>query len=1009
MPPDSTPPEQRNSSHDPSSPVESERRQLTVMFADLMASTRLIETLGAEDYSELLGIYHAACEEVVTKHGGVVAQYLGDGIVCYFGYPQAAENDGVRAVTAAIEFLEKLKSIDIIPDGIVLEARVGIATGPVIFAGVKQHFGDDAVGSCLNKASRLEVLAQTGSVLICEDTWKLVGDHFEVVGFGVRRLKGFEESHNAYRVLKKHTGLVRRLNVLRGRFGGALIGREKEMGTLLDKVAAAKDGTAQFTHVSGEAGLGKSKLVEMFYQHPDVRRCGTFTLYCTLEHSNTPLHPVKAYMGWIAGVSDADQPRSIHDKLQRLFVKVWQVEGEQLDMLLDLLSPLGSGREPDEKLTALMRRNQMFACLCETIFRFSSSLSTVIFIVEDLHWIDPTTAEFLQFLKTLDSNNKIFVLVTSRPGGDVDSDEVENTLKLPPLDDRECVELVGQRSKDARISRAIIDTILRKSEGVPLLIESYVDAALLAKQLGRPLDLDEIPVTMNGIIQEKLDTLNPISRRFAQTASAVGRTFDVNVVKRIVALDDAAMQIAIKELTDKNLIELDMSVPRDAHYTFSHALIGDAVYASMNRRPREKLHSAVVTHLLINMEKNHVGDEIIADQFRRANRMEDAAKRYLTVAMKELEAGNINEAFWHLDSGVSAVRKIPKGRKQDELMLQFRSVQAPTTMIMRGPGWSEFGHVVDHARALMERLGDTSNIAALMYNGGLHNWATGNYAAAHDNADEIDEVEKFSPSDGSYMAANTLRGLVFWHQGRNHEAKRHLTRTIERYNPALHREIYTSYLKEFGVFSRFYLSLTETVLGNTVLGASWAQEAIKVASMVERPHALGFAYLASFTTAMLRSDVTAADEFSKQGLEFSKNQGFPEFVALARFCQGWGACSRGDYSFGLDEMKQGTDMWAATGFYSWAPIFAGLQTPHLIDAGNLDDAEELLGRYEHRVDGVGEHQARSLLLIARAKLSLARGEEKVARLVVMRGKAIAKEQGAELWLSQLDQLSKIIR
>ena len=391
----------------------SERRQMTVMFADLVGSTGLMEALGAEDFSDMLSIYHTICNEAVRAGGGVVAQFLGDGVVCYFGYPHASETDAVRAISAALEILRETTSARLPSDKMKIETRIGIATGPVVFGGSKSHFGDDAVGACLNKAARLEGLAEVGTAVTCADTRKLVGNHFDFADLGEMELKGFEGGQQVYKVLRQKSGVSYRFDALRGRLDTALVGRDKELKRLLDSVDHARDQKPQYTVVSGTAGLGKSKLINKFRNDVKVSNSRVFMLQCSPEHSNTALYPVKSYLAWAAGANAFDDPEVLHDKLKRLFSKVWGADEEQLDLLLDLLSPLGSGKPQDESVSVPLKRRMMFSTLSDMVFKFGEAGDVLIFIVEDGHWIDPSSAEFLQTLRSMSDGKRISSLYLS--------------------------------------------------------------------------------------------------------------------------------------------------------------------------------------------------------------------------------------------------------------------------------------------------------------------------------------------------------------------------------------------------------------------------------------------------------------------------------------------------------------------------------------------------------------------------------------------------------------------
>ena len=735
-----------------------ERRQITVLFADLADSTSLVEELGEEDYSEVLSTYHAICNETVRGRGGVVAQYLGDGIVCYFGYPHATENDAIRAVTAALQFLDHLESTRLPSANVSIRSRVGIATGPVVFSGTKTHFGEDAVGACLNKASRLQALADEGKVIVCEDTRKLVGSTFEFTAMQGQNLKGFSASESIFMVLGQKAGLSYRFDDLRGRTASRLIGRQAELNTLIERIELARNGEAQRIVVSAEAGMGKSKLISTLRQQGTMQNCRTFMLQCSPEHVNTALYPLKSYFEWIAGVSNTDDADSVHEKLERLFAQVWRADEEKLNLLLDLLSPRNSSQPTEEAASTLLHRRRMFSVLCDMILRSELVSEIVVLIVEDIHWIDPSTAEFIDTLVRMGRGRRIFTLLSTRPEGRylTDNTPAEDFLVLHALDAQDSEDLARFAASQTQLPAQTVAVILEKSEGVPLFIEEYVDLAAAAAASERSLELDRIPITMNSLIQSKLDDLAAEARQFVQAASALGRVFDMATVKRLTGFDDQQAQHALKVLIERNLAERHDTEMGHQAYRFSHALIRDAVYSSMNRKPRERLHSMIASDLVEGEKSGPIADEIVAHHLFNAGQLSDAGARFLNAAEKSVAAGYAGEALGHLERGLSTLAKMPEGEERDRSELGFRVIQAPTLMVVGGPGNVEFGACLEQIRELMQRLDSDASIVPVVYNAALHNWAIADLALAQRGADELSRIEQRSPDDSAYIASHPI-------------------------------------------------------------------------------------------------------------------------------------------------------------------------------------------------------------------------------------------------------------
>lgn len=979
----------------------SERRLITVLFADLVGSTQLMETLGSEDFAEILADYHATCTDVVRHYGGVIAQYQGDGVICYFGYPVASEDDAVNAVSAALELLRKLQAHH--PESpLRVSTRIGISTGPVILQVDGADMVGSAVGACINRAARLEALASANTVLICADTRKLVGNIFDIIDLEPQALKGFHRRQNIHQVAGRKFGVTYRYEALRGRRNSQLVARDVEMSILLKRLQQAKNGEGQRLLISATAGLGKSKLLNAFFQHNEVADCRTFMLQCSREHQATAMYPLSSYLKWVAGVSASDEIDTVHSKLQRFFTTSWQANEHQVDLLLSLLSPLGSGASPDGNDSVPLRREMMFDVLSKMIVKLTGSRGALVLAVEDIHWIDPSSAEFLLYLFDQAQLKKMLLVMTSRPEHSLDFPE-SDVLKIEPLSYEHSKNLARISGADAGLSAKVIELILKKSEGVPLFIEEYIDMAVDAKANGVDLLSDALPLTIDSLIQAKLDQLDDNARRSIQIASVIGRTFDSVDVQKIAQLSNEEQPKVSRRLIDKRLIFVTPTGAGHSDYSFSHASIRDAVYASMSRALKTNLHDRIARHLMAMQSTRPVGEEILGYHLHLAKQYQNAARSFMCAADVAASLGNVSEAYALLNKGLKSVAEIVHEDQRAPLEMQLLTKLASTQIVMRGPGNHDLGSSLKRIRILQENTVARGNEVALLHHTALYQWATAHMVEAEITASQLMDISKRQDDDAAYLAAHTLEGLIAWHLGRNDIAKARLTATVGRYNPELHRDLYDMVSMEFGVFSLFYLSLSETILGDADAAILNVEKAIKTAQLVKRPHAIGFSYLAAFVSAMLRGDVGIAEQFGTESLNYSTDQQFPEFVGLSNFCLGWVACQKGDSENGLERMSQGLDIWDATGFCAWQPILAALQARCLVAAGKHRTAEKLLVKYDERVRQTGENQALSPLYLARAEMLRARGENEQAKRYASNATKIATEQAGRLWLEQIAQ------
>lgn len=993
-------------------PRHAERRQLTVMFADLVGSTALVDTLGEERYAEVLRQYHGLCTEATRQFDGTVAEYLGDGVVSYFGFPSAREDDALRAAAAACRLLAVLQALSTTVHGVRLAARIGIASGPVLVnRSGDDHYGRSAVGACLSKAARLQGLAADNQAVCCDVTRRLLGETFAVETLGHFELKGFSATEQVH-LLRERRRHLSRFDALRGQRTGPLIGRDRELAMLAAALAGAREGKGASILLRGDAGIGKSRLIKAFRDHIGNDGARLVTLQCSPMQTSTALHPMREVLEWIAGVQTADTNGVRRAKLERLFRTVWGVTDERLPYLLEVLGPTdGTPVSDADGLSVPARRALVFHTLVERLFVLGSPTRPVVLLFEDVHWIDPSSAEVLRAFFAEAPAHPAVVVATTRPDGPFDAvDDKVTRMDLERLPPDACGALARSLGEAANLTPQELDLVVGKSDGVPLFVEEY--AQMLAQESGRDAitraggAVADIPVTLAGLVQSKIDRLPPAARRLAQAGATIGRAFPVDLAAAVVALappiDD---EVAALDRADLTVPE--RSAGESAYCVFKHELVRDAVYGSLDRNARRSLHSAVADHIRRNGQVPSGREEVLALHLQAAERLAEAADVRFAAALAAIGSGSAVEALAHLEKGLAIVTQLPNGADRDGLELKLRAVQGPTLMVTRGPGNPDFGAVQARALTLMEALGVEEPVFAVTYNTALHAWASGELAAAETITRRMRELHEEQRTDAAYMGSRTMAGLVAWHRGDNAEALAHMSATAARYDPALHAGLYSAFLKDFGVFSLFYKGLALSVLGDLDAAAAAAASARELAQAVRHPHETGFGLLASFMCAMLRGDADTAADYAERSRRFATAQGFPEFIAMSQVCSGWAKTRHGETEEGLAEMEAGAAFWAMTGFEVWQALFGCMIADTRIGLGLLDAAAVELDRHAARVERMGEHQFAAPISAIRGKLHAAQGDPLAAAAARRRARAIAERQGARLWLGHPGALFEI--
>ncbi|MCJ8192044.1 adenylate/guanylate cyclase domain-containing protein [Sphingomicrobium aestuariivivum] len=982
----------------PGSGADFERRRISVLFADLVGSTDLMEALGADDYAATLRGFHSLCTTAVRSRGGTVAQYQGDGVMCFFGYPTAEEDDASRAVSAALEILASLDASNEGGDH-PLATRIGIASGTAIIARGSDQFGGETVGACVNLASRLQDLAETGSVVICEDTLDLVGGSFKTRALGARKVKGFAEPKPVYEVNRAASADVTRFHARRDRFDGPLIGRQQTLETLLEGIRDARAGHGSSISLCGPPGIGKSRIFQALGDHEDVAGVPSFVLQCAPEYSSVALHPVTAYLDWVTGVRPSDSDEVRRRKLTRLFQAVWNADEKETTALLDLVAPTAPEGPPEGDDSATLKRQRSFDILIDRMFGSVGSDKAFTLVFEDVHWIDPTTLEFMARVAARVDEFPILLVATTRPEGEpaIEQCGFKQELRLEPLSAEHAGELARAVAAAHGLSPERIDEVVEMAEGVPLFLEEY--AKLTSKHRDSGLQ-HRVPLSLSGIVLSKLDRLDEEQRNFAKAGSVLGRTFLAMTAAMMCNVAPAHAEQVQDELSHQQILEIDAA----DQCSFSHALIRDGIYDTLDADRRRALHLRAA-HLLSEQGGREIPASVVAGHYASGGDARAAADWYLRAARQNASLGAVPEAATNLDNALEQVERLPEGEERDRLELSIRAVQGPVLMVMRGPGNPAFGEAQERARALLEKLGIDDMREQVIFHTALHNWARGDFDEALERVDLLDEMaeQRAEADQGLDFARLTMRGLIGWHAGRTRETETLLDETARRYDPAVHKPLYARYLMEFGIFGRFYLSLAKSVLGKEAEAKALAEDAATFARELKFPHATGFSQLARFVGSMLRDDVEACAEQAAVAHDFSTAQGFPEFVAMATFAKGWSYSRQGDSDRGIEMMQGGLAHWDKTGFKTWQPIFSAILARALVDTDRLDEAEAVIAEADSAILLSGEEQARAPLLLARAMLAAKRGDEALSLNIARRAVGACRHEGACLWADRVKQ------
>ena len=651
-----------------------ERRQLTVMFCDLVGSTPLSTRYDPEDLREIIGAYHRCVAETADRFAGFVAKFMGDGVLVYFGYPEAHEDDAERAVRAGLAVIDAVGSLAT-PEP--LNVRLGIASGLVVVgdligAGAAQERG--VVGETPNLAARLQALAGPGTLVVAGSTRRQIGGLFEIEDLGAQPLAGFAEPQRAWRVVGD-SGVVSRFEALRSQ-ATPLVGRDEELDLLLRRWQQAKCGEGRVVLLSGEPGIGKSRMTVALSQHikgdPHIR----LHYFCSPHHQDSALYPYIAHLERAAGFGRHDTVEEKLGKLRELLAR-----GARDDDEIALLTELSSlpSLAANLNLSPQRKREMIFEAELHQLEALARHRS-VLMVFEDAHWIDPTTRELLDLTIDRVARLSVLLVVTFRP-------EFQHTwsgqphvtvMALNRLGGREGAALVERLVGNAGLGRETVEEIVERTDGVPLFIEELTKAVLessdgSAMLAASPAPELGIPVTLHASLIARLDRLGPLAREIGQMGSVLGREFGYDLIDAVAQLPSVEVRAGLDRLAEAGLVFCRGTPPRSS-YQFKHALVQDAAYGTLLRTRRQELHARVASAL-----EQHFADlvdrqpELLAHHLTAAGNTERAVDQWLKAGRHAAGRLAYLEAIVLFERGLGLLHSLPEspGRNESEIELQL--------------------------------------------------------------------------------------------------------------------------------------------------------------------------------------------------------------------------------------------------------------------------------------------------------------------------------------------------
>ena len=927
-----------------------ERRQLTVLFCDIVDSTGLSERCDPEDLSEILLQFQTISTRCIKDVGGNVVNYIGDGIRSEFGYPLASENEAESAVRAGLALLravEQLSERSIATIQEPLRVRIGVHTGlAVIGKAAVGHVHDatEIVGDTPNIAFRLQELGSPNSLVISGETRRLLRGKFQLQPLGVRTLKGLSRKMQAYLVLGElMEGNLAQREARRN--APPLVGRVVEIGQLLQAWELAGTGCGQTVEITGEPGIGKSRLALELIDKSGLREDSIVALQASAHHQNTPLYPIIRRLEQRIGIRADESAEANAERLIEFLASMPFGDEEThvlIGQLLDLPVPrLATVTVPDAQ--ELRRRTR--ECVVQLLMARAHGGAGLI-LVEDLHWADPSTIEVVEYIAGQISKAPILLVITSR------SDTINNAvamirrIPLQRLADDDCRDLADCVIRDKQLPSRLLDQIVTRSDGVPLFVEELVAAALETGQVdpGTKASVvaggDGVPSALYDSLMLRLERLGE-AKAIAQLASVIGRSFSHRLLAPIATEHGSALEPALARLLEAGLIRLEHDDDKKV-YSFKHALVRDVAYYSLLKRQRRELHARVADEIEMHLpEIAHREPAYLALHLSEAGRSSRAAQMWLKAAEQSAEHSANLEARAQVDTALAEIKRLPAGLERDNLELNAQTALIGPTIALQGFAAVAVADVSSRAIELCRTLNDDPRIFPALYARWSYLRVAGNVREAGALAKDFLTIAELKGTRTDRMVGHRLLGTSLL-DGETAKARNHLEKATKLYDATADRATAVIYGTDVQVTSLSNLCLVDWLLGQVNQAVLHGQEALALAGQLRHAHTLGYAFAHVCALHMLERDVETVDTLAQQALAGAIKRELPLWISVARTFLGWCKVESGRLAEGIDTLEKQRSFLETAYLVPWLPTYLCWLAEAYIRADMLQEAKQSL-------------------------------------------------------------------
>jgi class 3 adenylate cyclase/tetratricopeptide (TPR) repeat protein len=997
----------------PSQQSTAERRQLSVMFCDLIGSTPLSSRLDPEELSAVIRGYQARVRTTMARFGGFIARYVGDGVLIYFGWPEAHEANAEKAVRAALAVIDAIAQGPVLTEP--LQVRIGIATGLVVVGEpIETDEGSQqtAIGETPNLAARLQGLAGPNGIVIDAATRQQIGGFFKFRDLGTIALKGLPNPMPAWEVLEE-TAVESRFEALHAGMMTPLVGRQEELELLQRRWVRATSGEGQVVLLSGEPGIGKSRLVESLLERIMGERHTRVRCFCSPHHQDSALHPSIAQLGRAAAFRRDDTVEQRLDKLELLLAQATDKLEESAPLIAELLSIPSGERYPPLQLTPQIRKEKTLRALLAQLEGLATH-EPVLLLFEDVHWSDPTSIELLDLIVDRAVSFRLLLIVTFRtefaaPWTGRPHVSLLSLNRLPP---REQGAIIAGVTGGKALPREVAEQIIDRADGVPLFVEELTKAVIESGKLADlgdryvavdPLPSMAIPTTLHASLLARLDRMAP-AREVAEIGAALGRHFSHELISAVAAMSQPQLDGALAQLVGAELV-YRRGIPPDAEYTFKHALVQDAAYQSMLKSRRAQLHARIADVLERSFpERAETEPETLARHLTAAALAERAIPYWLAAGRRAYERSALKEAIVQLNAGIRLLGEVQNETARMELELGLQCALGLACGAAKGYAAPEVGAAFSHAHELCLRTGKRAELGPVVRGLAWFYRICGNLSAAKALVLQLLENADAASDDELLMVMHGLLGSLLENMNERSEAKMHFEIADRLRNPQRQLSAAFRYGDDVVSICRSYHAHNLAYQGRVDTALAVAQDVVALARGAGYSLAITNVLADAAECSVILRDPAGAASFAEEAMARARDHGFASWERRAKSIIGWASALQAGASVGVSELREAVASARSAGEERIVTGMLRLLSEAELATGNPDAAAEAVSEALRLGERINLYRIVGRLLCTRGDAMVALGDRTQAEADYHRAWAWSREHNDE-W----DELNAALR